>query len=239
MNRAGDIARRAIADWYDPRARALRRRRRANRATVLRTAVAGVSGAVAFAIGESSDLELTEVAAGSVAVLAAVAAGSAGIRAVRLHRTPLPHPIPGHGSAAREPLHRLAMAETRLAELLTELGTAPFAPDAAPRPPAEMLADIRVAADRAAGSVRATADSLVAVERAAEAAPPVDQPGLRDAVEVMRRRLAAGVDEFGGLVAVAGQTLALGDPGAAGLGLGDVVEKLESFTAALGELPKH
>ncbi|HEX2301037.1 MAG TPA: hypothetical protein VHH34_21435, partial [Pseudonocardiaceae bacterium] len=114
----GQQARQALAAVRDPRARALRRRRRVRRSVVLRSGTTLVAGTITALVGSTAALEISEVAAGSVTALAALGAGAAWVRLVRLHRSPLPPApqpppaaLPPPGSAAREPLVRLSRAE--------------------------------------------------------------------------------------------------------------------------------
>lgn len=231
---------RFVASVRDPRARALRRRWRARRAVLARSAVAAVSGAATAVVGEIPTLELTEIAGGSVTALAALGAGAAGARLVRLHRTPLPAatappapPLPPPGSAAREPLQRLAAAEATLAELLALL--------ARPRPGGPLLPEgsirpVRDVADRAITSLRGTADAVLAVERAATSAPARERETLLQAVEGLAKQLVAGTDQLGALVAAAGRAVAAGGAEAAPADLTDATDRLAGLAAALDEL---
>lgn len=235
----GQQVRRVVASVRNPRARALRRRRRARRALVLRSSVAAVAGAVTVAIGEAPGLEFGEIATGSVTGFALLGAGVAGARLMQLRRTPLPAPpapaLPPPGSAAREPLQRLAAAEASLTDLLAVL--------ARPRPggpllPADSIRSIREAADHALASLRATADSVLAVERALAGAPAAERAALSEAVEGLRRQLEEGTDEVGALVAAAGRTVAAGEAEAPTAQLTDATDRLAGLAAALHDLAR-
>lgn len=236
----GKQVRRAVAAVRDPHAKAVRRRRRARRALVLRSGVAAVAGAITVTIGEAPGLELGEIATGSVTGFALLGAGAAGARLMQLRRTPLPEPpvppappLPPRGSAARESLQRLAAAEASLADLLGVL--------ARPRPGGSLLSDdgirsTRNAAARAIASLRTTADSVLAVERATGSAPAGEREALSQAVEGLRRRLAEGTDEVSALVAAAGRAVAAGEAEAPRAELTDAKDRLAGLAAALHDL---
>ena len=252
----GQQARRALAAVRDPRARALRRRRRARRAAGLTAAIALVTGTVTAVIGSSGALELSEVLAGSVTAVFALGAGAAGVRMVRLYRTALPPAsqapapvLPPPGSAAREPLIRLARAEAGLADLLAVLerprhGVAVVAP--------ETIESTRAALAKAAAELRGTAEAIRAVERAADATSgttdaaggsaasgvvAVQRAGLLDAVTALRHQLDQGVDEVCGLVSAAGAVVSATGREHRPTALADATDRLTGLAAGLRELP--
>lgn len=245
----GQQARRVVAAVRDPRAKALRRRRRARRAIVLRSGVALVAGTVTAVIGSSDAVELSEVAAGSVAAAAALGAGMAGARLVRLYRSPLPPPretrtaaLPPLDSAAREPMVRLAAAEAGLTELLAVLERPRHGIAAVPL---EALESTRVALAEAAAQLRGTAEALCAVERAAAGDFVTDpsgmaverRTGLVDAVAALRRQLDEGVAEVCGLVSAAGAVVTAADPENRPAALAEATDRLIGLAAGLRELP--
>ncbi|HEY2724853.1 MAG TPA: hypothetical protein VGI84_09220 [Pseudonocardiaceae bacterium] len=253
----GHQARRAVASVRDPRAKALRRRRRARRALALRSGVALVAGTVTAVIGTSSGLELSEVGAGAVTVLAAVGAGVAGVRCIRLWRSPLPAahpppspPLPPPGSAAREPLARLAVAEAGLADVLAVLSRPRHG---VPLVAAETIESTRAAAAEAGSSLRGTAEAIRAVERAAALQPAAAEPpeppeqtdqtdqtdqraGLLDAVAALRRQLDEGVDEICALVAAAGAVVSAAGPHHRPAALAEATDRLTGLAVGLREL---
>lgn len=247
MELIGQQARRVVAAARDPRAKALRRRRRARRAVILRSGVTLVAGTVTAVIGSSAAVELSEVAAGSVAAAAALGVGMAGARLARLYRSPLPPPqetvaLPPLDSAAREPMVRLAAAEAGLAELLAVLerprhGIAAVSPEA--------LESTRVALAEASAQLRSTADALRAVERAAAGDSVTDtagmaigrRAGLVEAVAALRRQLDEGVDEVCALVTAAGAVVTAADPENRPTALADATDRLIGLAAGLRELP--
>ncbi|MGH3929358.1 MAG: phage shock envelope stress response protein PspM [Pseudonocardiaceae bacterium] len=246
MELVGQQARRVVAAVRDPRTKALRRRRRARRAIVLRFGVTLVAGTVTAVIGSSAAVELSEVAAGSVAAVAALGAGMAGARLVRLYRIPLPPPqqapaaaLPPLDSAAREPMVRLAAAEASLADLLAVLERPRHGIAAVPP---EALESTRVALAEASAQLRGTAQALRAVERAAAGDTVTDtatgsRAGLVDAVAALRRQLDEGVNEVCGLVAAAGAVVTAADPENRPAALAEATDRLSGLAAGWRELP--
>lgn len=228
---------RIVAAARDPRAKALRRRRRARRAVVARSGIAVVAGTATAVVGQVPALELSEIAGGSVTALAILGAGTAGVRLARMLRTPLPGPpappLPPWGSAAREPMQRLAAAEASLTDLLEVL--------ARPRAGGPLLSEegirsTREAADRALESLRATADSVLAVERAVASAPAPEREALSQAAEGLARQLQEGADEVGALVAAAGRAVVAGGAEVPPAELTEATDRLAGLAAGLREL---
>lgn len=234
----GQQVRWAIASVRDPWARALRRRRRARRFAAVYAGTAALAGTVTATLGSLPGvLEVSEIAGGSVTALALVGVGTAGIRALRLHRIPLPAPasppLPPSGSAARAPLARLASAEAGLDELLALLtrprhGAAALSPDSA--------TSIRDAAADVGVTLRATAESLQAVERTVSTAPPGERAALADAVHLLVQQLDEGVDELSRLVSAAGHAVAAGSTGTPQARLTEATDRLAGLAAGLREL---
>lgn len=236
----GRQARRALAAVRDPRARALRRRRRARRSVVLRSGITLAAGTITAMIGSTSALEISEVAAGSVTALLAVGAGAAGVRLVRLHRSPLPPPpqeppaaLPPPRSAAREPMARLSRAEAGLHDLFAVLererrGVAVVDP--------ATIEATRSALAEATGELRGTAEALQAVERAAQAAGAAQRPGLLAASDALRGRLDEGVDEVCGLVSAAGAVVSAAASEHRPDALADATDRLTGLAEGLREV---
>ncbi|HEY8374702.1 MAG TPA: hypothetical protein VIL00_18380 [Pseudonocardiaceae bacterium] len=237
---AVDGARRLLSTWQDPRARALRQRRRALRALRLRGWAAGLGGgATAVMAVSSAPVEL--VASGGVAttMLAALAV-SAGLRFRRLNREPLPEPtvrpqLPPSGSAAYEPLRRLSAAEDSLAQVLRQL-SAPL--NGVPPVPPESVAEIRTSATQAATALRAVGERLRAVELARDAAPPLERGPLVEDIRRLRAQLDAGVEDFGRLVAAAGRVVAATSGATPRAALQDSIDRLAGLALALRELER-
>ncbi|SHF34436.1 phage shock envelope stress response protein PspM [Streptoalloteichus hindustanus] len=230
-----------VAAWQDPRAKALRQRRRASRALRFRGWVAGISGgATATAVVTGATPESFIVGGGAATALFAALAVSAGLRSRRLHREPLPEAparppeLPPVGSLAREPMERLAGAEQSLAELLRQLTV----PDShgVTAVPAESVADTRDSAKEVADGLRRLAARLRAVELARDAAPASERHALEEDVVRLRAQLDEGVDDYGRLVVAAGRAVAASAGSGPRQALEDATDRLAGLAAALREL---
>ncbi|MGQ0841102.1 phage shock envelope stress response protein PspM [Actinokineospora sp.] len=231
-----DQVRGKLAEWCDPRAKALRQRRRAVRRTRLWTAAGVTTGGGAVVLETAS----TDFGAGVTGLV--VAAGVAGVmtvvtgvRAWRLHRVPLPAAahvpaaLPARGSAAREPMARLAQAEDTLRELLAQLGRGALVPS-------DSIEHSRRTGADAAGALREVAAQLGAVERARDHAPAADRGHLADGVRRLRGQLDEGVEGYCGLVAAAGRVLAASSPAGPRHDLVDATDHLAGLALALRDL---
>ena len=232
--------RRAAVSWRDPRARLLRRRRRAVRALWWRCGIAVIAGLAAVLVGMNSQaLTLSTVGLGALACIAAVGAGSAGVRAHRLHRMPLPQErfvppqLPPAGSLAREPMQRLSGATQSLDELLRQLA-APVSGMSSM--PLDVVAGARASAAGAAAALHAVALRLRAVELARDAAPPLERGPLVADVRRLRSQLDEGVDGYGRLVAAAGRAVAATSSVHPQFALTEATEHLAGLASALREL---
>ncbi|MCP2256943.1 hypothetical protein LX15_000626 [Streptoalloteichus tenebrarius] len=229
-----------MAAWQDPRARALRKRRRARRALRFRGWTAGITGGATTAVALAQAPETLVIGGGGVTALFAALAVSAGLRSRRLHRTPLPEAaapppeMPPPGSLAREPMERLAGAERSLAELLRQL-TVPGAHGVA-AVPSESVEDTRTSAAEAAGALRGVAARLRAVELARDAAPASERASLAEDATRLRAQLDEGVDDYGRLVAAAGRAVAASAASGPREALADATDRLAGLAAALREL---
>jgi hypothetical protein len=205
--------------------------------TVLHSGIALVAGAVTAVIGSSPGLELSEVAAGSVTALAGLAAATAAVRLIRLHRVPLPPQrgapatLPPPGSAAREPMVRLADAHAALTDLLGVLARSRHG---VVMVAAETLESTRAAFAEATTELRGTADAIRALERAASGGPE-----LLDAVTALRAQLDEGVDEACGLVSAAGAVVAAAGTDHRPAALAEATDRLTGLAEGLRELPRR
>ncbi|KAA2258628.1 hypothetical protein F0L68_22555 [Solihabitans fulvus] len=230
--------RQKVSDWRSPRAKLLRRRRRAVRATATWGTIGGVTGAGATVL-EVAGGQATFAVVGlfTVAGVTGLATVRAAIRSYRLHKTPLPEVppapvlLPPAGSLAREPMQRLAEAEDALGELLRQLES-----PAMTSVPADSVTQARATGAEAAGALRAVAGQLQAVERARDTAPPLQRGPLVDGVRRLRAQLDEGVDGYGGLVAAAGRAVVesrVSDPKRL---LTDATDHLAGLASALRDL---
>lgn len=235
-----------LARWNEPAARLERRKRRASRFVTLLVILTLLSGLWALGgyFGVTSAQEGFEGAFGGL--VAVVVFGVLGTRTMlhlrRLNRTEVPKAaaappkLPPKGSAAREPMERLAEGEASLRELLTQLSTpSPGAPASVP----EMsVADARATATEAADALRALAARVQSIERARASAPEAERPALDSAIRTLRTQLDDGLDGYGALVAAAGRAVAASSGGVqpAKEALTDATDRLAGLALALREL---
>ena len=147
-----------------------------------------------------------------------------------------PPPLPAAGSAAREPMERLAESEASLRELLrqlsvpTSLGTTAV--------PEVSVADARATADEAARALRGLADRIQAIERGRNSAPERERSALQAAVTKLREQLDDGIERYGSLVAAAGRAVAASSDGmvTSREALTDATDRLAGLALALKDL---
>ncbi|OLT44879.1 hypothetical protein BJF85_19360 [Saccharomonospora sp. CUA-673] len=141
--------------------------------------------------------------------------------------------LPPNGSAAREPMEKLARNERTMTDLLDQLARpqngAPSGFD---------VEDARTAGIDASAALRGLAARLESIERARDAAPARERGGLESAVTTLRGQLDEGVESYGALVAAAGRALAASNDGLtpAKDALTDATDRLAGLAAALREL---
>lgn len=240
--------RKKIAQWRDPRARLLRRRRRSKQTAVAGATATGTLGAgsvVSFSpslIGFQADPALAAMldVGGFGLAVTAVASGAGTIAGTvkhrRLMRTPLPAPapepveLPARDSSAYEPMRRLRDAERSLHEVLAKLSATGAGTDAA--------SDARTTADGVSLALREVAAKVSAVESAIPHAPEDQQAVLRDDVARLREELDEGVDGYGGLVAAAGRAVAAGSAPEQKHLMQDATDRLMGLSDALQELSR-
>ncbi|MFC5289257.1 hypothetical protein ACFPM7_19570 [Actinokineospora guangxiensis] len=228
-----------IAQWRDPRAKALRRRKRSKRATTTWTGVGLTTGtgAVVVDAAVANPGASVPVLIGTAA-LSGVAAVFSGVKTWRLHREPLPEAVqaptalPSHDSAAREPMRRLADAEDTLRELLVQLGRGALVPP-------ESVEHSRRTGAEAAGALRGVSAQLQAVERARDHASGPDRSALTAGVRGLRSQLDEGVEGYCALVAAAGRVLAASTAAGPRHDLDDATDHLAALAVALRELSPH
>ncbi|MEU6129049.1 hypothetical protein ABZ805_07740 [Saccharopolyspora sp. NPDC047091] len=243
---AGEV-RRTLARWRDPRARLLRKRKRARRqatAGTVGTGVLGVGTYGAFApetfgipVGDGVLETMFDVAGFGVGAVALAAAAGTAVgwrRYRRLLKAPLPaaapEPVelPAHGSQAREPMRLLRDAEQSLHESLAQLGDGGFGE----------ATEARATADRAATALREIASRLQAVERALPHVPGTEQGALRSDAQRLRTELDEGVEGYRHLVAAAGRAVAASGAPEQRHAVQDAADRLGGLAAALDELDR-
>jgi hypothetical protein len=141
--------------------------------------------------------------------------------------------MPPKGSAAREPMQRLAEAEQALAQVLAQLSGTAGAPAAVP---AESVDQARTTSTEAATALRAVAGQLVAVELARDHAPPLERGPLVEGVARLREQLDEGLDGYRSLVAAAGRVVAASSAPGPKQELTEATDHLAGLAVALREL---
>jgi hypothetical protein len=136
--------------------------------------------------------------------------------------------LPGKKSAAREPLQRLAGAETALRDLVRQLGSVPpEVVDAARRTAAETAERLRVLAAK-----------IEAVEAAVAHAPAGRRAGLEDGARDLLAHLERGLDGYRELVAAAGHLVLADSANPVPDGLVEATDHLAGLAEALRELSR-
>lgn len=137
--------------------------------------------------------------------------------------------LPGKKSAAREPMRRLAGAETALRDLLRQLRDAPVPP--------EVVDAARRTASGTADRLRVLAAKAEAVEAAVAYSPAGQRAGLEDGTRTMLAHLERGLDGYQELVAAAGHLVLADSANPVPDGLVEATDHLAGLAAALRELP--
>jgi ABC-type multidrug transport system fused ATPase/permease subunit len=205
-----------------------------------------VAMGVAGMVGEGVDPTMV---AGGVASIAAT--GALSIRSTRRmvllkrardefdreHRpvvTAAPRPpMPPKGSAAHEPMQRLAEAEAALAQLVRQLAGAGGMPASVPL---ESVAHAEQTGAEAAQALRAVGAQLAAVELARDHAPPMERGPLIEGVRRLREQLEEGLNGYRSLVAAAGRVVAASSSAGPKQELADATDHLAGLAVALREL---
>ena len=235
--------RRKIAEWRDPRARLLRQRRRAGRASAGGAVATGVAGgSTCFAWSEalvpgfgSAALDVAGVGLGGLTAAFAAGTVSAFVHYRRLRRTPLPDPapapvqLPPAESRAHAPMRQLRDAERSLHAVLRELRAGGGVPE-------ESVVASRATADEAARTLRQVAERLRAVEGALPHVAAADREVLRAEVDGMVAHLEEGVQGYRGLVAAAGRAVAASTLPAKRELVQDATDHLAGIASGLREL---
>lgn len=141
--------------------------------------------------------------------------------------------LPPKRSAAREPMQRLAEAETALAHVLAQLSGTAGMPASVP---VESVAQAQATSAEAATALRAVAAQLVAVELARDHAPPLERGPLVDGVARLREQLDEGLDGYRSLVAAAGRVVAASSAPGPKQELTEATDHLAGLAVALREL---
>jgi hypothetical protein len=147
---------------------------------------------------------------GSIAVGAAFLATLSFLRYRWLKRSPLPperrgRRLPPWGSAARQPIAALTSAERGLFALLGVMERGRMLP-------ADELRDVIAAANQTAATMKATADEVVSMEKAASAAPQ-SRVHLTPTIRAFTAQLDSGVRQYNEMVEAAAQLVSAANSG--------------------------
>jgi hypothetical protein len=199
-----DLVAKKISAATDPRARLLRRRRRALRWAWIFTGGCVFWGLVTVVLAAWGWFALLLQITGAVAVVMAIPATLLFFRYHWLKSEPLPaqrpaetRRLPPPGSAARPAMYALGASERGFFSLLGVIERGGLLP-------AEEIVDLTDAAKRSSAAMGATAAEVVSMERAAQAAEPTRQY-LVPTINAFTAQLSAGVRQYNEMVTAAAQ----------------------------------
>lgn len=221
------------------RTRLQAKRRHAQQSTVVWSIVAAV--ALVLVVLSVVGVGGSTVASAIVGVAATALAVRSGVRLRELNgrelpSAPAPLQLPPATSSAHEPVQRLIHAQASLHELLTQLGR-PLSASGVTMD-AGSVAHAQRTAREAEQTLLGLASRIVAVERAAAAAPEGQRAALDTAAAQLRQQLDDGIESYGTLVAAAGQAVATSSTGidAAQASITNAADHLAGMALALREL---
>lgn len=228
----------------DPRAKLLRKRRWALRAGVFFAFSTGLWVVVTAVLGSWDVIPAWVLPIpGAIAVGAAFLATLSFLRYRWLRGEPLPpvrsaRRLPPWGSAARQPLAALASAERGLFALLGVMERGRMLP-------ADELAEVLAAAQQTASTMAATANDVVAMERAANSAPQ-SRTHLTPTIRAFTGQLNTGVRQYNEMVDAAAQLVSAANSGSMSSSpmstqrhrheLGNATDRLAGWAQAFDEL---
>ncbi|MFI5612867.1 hypothetical protein [Amycolatopsis sp. NPDC051903] len=234
--------------WNEPAARHQRRINRTSRALTLWLLITILLGVLTVLsgtglLGNGQPEVFQTVLSGFGTIVFGTFSARTGLKLRELKKLELPAaatapppPLPPAGSAAREPMERLAESEASLGELLrqlsvpTSLGTTAV--------PEISVADARTTAREAAAALRGLAARIQAIERGRNSAPARERAALDAAIAKMREQLDDGIEAYGSLVAAAGRAVAASSDGmgTSKQALTEATDHLAGLALALREL---
>jgi hypothetical protein len=199
-----DLVARKINAAADPRARLLRRRRRALRWGLIFTAGTVFWAVATMLLAAWGWFALLLEITGAVAVIMAIPATLLLLRYRWLRSEPLPTPRPGNtrrlpppGSAARPAMYALGASERGFLSLLSVMERGAMLPTAE-------LHDLTAAANKTSAAMAATAAEVVSMERAAHYSES-SRPHLVPTINAFTAQLSAGVRQYNEMVTAAAQ----------------------------------
>ncbi|MET0450343.1 MAG: hypothetical protein ABW137_00775 [Mycobacterium sp.] len=206
-----DVVAQKLGTAADPRAKLLRKRRWALRAGLFFTFSTGLWIVVTAILGSWDVIPAWVLPIpGAIAVGAAFLATLSFLRYRWLRGEPLPpernrRRLPPWGSAARQPLAALAAAERGLFSLLGVMERGRMLP-------ADELREVIAAANHTAATMAATANDVVSMERAVNAAPQ-SRAHLQPTIRAFTGQLDAGVRQYNEMVTAAAQLVSAANAG--------------------------
>lgn len=242
-----DLVARRISAIADPRARQLRRRRRALRWGLIFSAGCVFWAAVTMLLAAWGWFALLLEITGGIAVFMAIPATLLLMRYRWLRSDPLPAPatvgvrrLPPPGSAARPAMYALGASERGFTSLVAVIERGAMLP-------AAEIRDLTAAATRTSAAMASTAAQVVSMERAAQASEG-SRSYLVPTINAFTAQLSAGVRQYNEMVTAAAQLVssANGDGSATSqqyrAELADATDRLVGWAQAfdeLGGLPRH
>ncbi len=199
-----DLVANRISAATDPRARLLRRRRRALRWAWIFTGGCVLWGLVTAGLAAWGWFALLLEITGAVAVVMAIPATLLFFRYYWLKSEPLPaqrpaetRRLPPPGSAARPAMYALGASQRGFFSLLGVIERGALLP-------ADEIVDLTDAAKRTSAAMSATAAEVVSMERAAQAAES-SRAYLVPTINAFTAQLSAGVRQYNEMVTAAAQ----------------------------------
>jgi hypothetical protein len=206
-----DVMAQKLGAASDPRAKLLRKRRWALRATLFFTFSTGLWIAVTGVLGSWDVIPAWVLPIpGAIAVGAAFLATLSFMRYRWLRGSPLPpersvRRLPPWGSSVRQPMAALAAAERGLYSLLGIMQRGRMLPD-------DELAEVAAAANHTAVSMAATANEVVSMERASNSAPQ-SRKHLEPTIRSFNVQLETGLRQYNEMVTAAAQLVSSANSG--------------------------
>jgi hypothetical protein len=212
-NELSDLVAQKISAVTDPRARLLRRRRRALRWAVIFGVASVFWAVVTVLLAAWGWFVALLVVTGSIAAGSAIPATLLLLRYRWLRSLPLPtqraangRRLPPPGSAARSAMHALGASERGFSSLLGVMERGNILP-------ASEIRELTDAANQTAAAMAATAAEVVAMERTANFSPQ-SRSYLVPTINAFTAQLSAGVRQYNEMVTAAAQLVSSANGGA-------------------------
>jgi hypothetical protein len=226
-----DMVAQKISAVTDPRARLLRRRRRALRWGLIFTAGCLFWAVVTALLAAWGWFALLLEVTGFIAVVQAIPATLLLFRYRWLRSEPLPAPRPASvrrmprlGSAARPAMSALGASERGFFSLLGVIERGAMLP-------VDEIRDLTTAANKTSAAMAATAAEVVSMERAAHYSEP-SRSYLVPTINAFTAQLSAGVRQYNEMVTAAAQLVSSAN-GDAGAGAGVLAMSQQRYRAEL------